>query len=226
MPVDFGDKKFRSDFKAEQTRVLNAIRDVEATETSLSQQIKDLSANMHRVRGAASLVIRLNEQLTASRNLKLSLIKELRATKKDVIDRDIKLAEKSAEADAASRMGGVSAELLSRMQMVLLAPGATVSILEPGHGSADDLIAARVGGTVASAPAETTGEEAALPEEIREGDTFSDPEGNLWVLGEDGAEQLGATAEEVFPDGAGDLPPYARLSDGRFVLVADIDADA
>ena len=79
--------------------------------------------------------------------------------------------------------------------MVLLAPGSTVSILEPGAASADDLIAARVGGTAALAPAREAGEEeAALPDEIREGDTFSDPEGNLWVLGEGGAEQLGATA--------------------------------
>ena len=216
MATDYSDKRFRSDFKAESTRILSAIRECEQLDETLNSTVNDLRAGMNRNRGAASLVVRMTEQIISNRNLRLSLIKELRALKKDVIEREIKLAEKADGATAAAGATGITAALLTHLQGILLIPGATASVLEPAHAPEEK--------TAASDPEpEAPVEEATeLPDEIRVGDIVSDPEGNLWVIGEDGAEETGLVAKEIFPEPENDGVPYAILEDGRTVLLVDI----
>ena len=216
MATDYSDKRFRSDFKAESTRILSAIRECEQLDETLNSTVNDLRAGMNRNRGAASLVVRMTEQIISNRNLRLSLIKELRALKKDVIEREIKLAEKADGATAAVGATGITAALLTHLQGILLIPGATASVLEPAHAPEEK--------TAASDPEPETPveEETELPDEIRVGDIVSDPEGNLWVIGEDGAEETGLVAKEIFPEPENDGVPYAILEDGRTVLLVDI----
>ena len=216
MATDYSDKRFRSDFKAESTRILSAIRECEQLDETLNSTVNDLRAGMNRNRGAASLVVRMTEQIISNRNLRLSLIKELRALKKDVIEREIKLAEKADGATAAAGATGITAALLTHLQGILLIPGATASVLEPAHAPEEK--------TAASDPEPETPveEETELPDEIRVGDIVSDPEGNLWVIGEDGAEETGLVAKEIFPEPENDGVPYAILEDGRTVLLVDI----
>jgi septum formation inhibitor MinC len=214
MAVDFNDKRFRSDFKAERDRILAAIRDCEALDKDLNETVTELKKSMQRVRGAASLVVRMTEQIISNRNLRLSLIKELRALKRDVIEREIKLAEKEGEQSATAGAAGVTAALLAHLQSVILTPGSNTSTLEPPPETA-----------AVVAPAEKSEEEVAeeleLPDEIRPGDIVSDPEGNLWVIGDDGAEETGLLAAECYPE-PDEGVPYAILEDGRTVLVVDI----
>jgi hypothetical protein len=210
MAVDFGDKRFRSDFKPERDRVLSAIRDCEALDADLTGTIASLKLNMARTRGAASLVVRMTEQVIANRNLRLSLIKELRALKRDVIEREIKLAEKTDDAQKGAGASGITAELLSRLQAIILVPGGGAMTLEPPNYAA---------------PAEKNEElveELDLPDELRIGDVVCDPNGNLWVIGDEGAEETGLRAAEVYPEPSDQQVPYAILEDGRTVLVVDI----
>jgi hypothetical protein len=216
MATDYSDKRFRSDFKAESTRILSAIRECEQLDETLNSTVNDLRAGMNRNRGAASLVVRMTEQIISNRNLRLSLIKELRALKKDVIEREIKLAEKADGATAAAGATGITAALLTHLQGILLIPGATASVLEPAHAPEEKTAASD---PEPEAPVE---EETELPDEIRVGDIVSDPEGNLWVIGEDGAEETGLVAKEIFPEPENDGVPYAILEDGRTVLLVDI----
>ena len=216
MATDYSDKRFRSDFKAESTRILSAIRECEQLDETLNSTVNDLRAGMNRNRGAASLVVRMTEQIISNRNLRLSLIKELRALKKDVIEREIKLAEKADGATAATGATGITAALLTHLQGILLIPGATASVLEPAHAPEEKTAASD---PEPEAPVE---EETELPDEIRVGDIVSDPEGNLWVIGEDGAEETGLVAKEIFPEPENDGVPYAILEDGRTVLLVDI----
>ena len=216
MATDYSDKRFRSDFKAESTRILSAIRECEQLDETLNSTVNDLRAGMNRNRGAASLVVRMTEQIISNRNLRLSLIKELRALKKDVIEREIKLAEKADGATAAVGATGITAALLTHLQGILLIPGATASVLEPAHAPEEKTAASD---PEPEAPVE---EETEIPDEIRVGDIVSDPEGNLWVIGEDGAEETGLVAKEIFPEPENDGVPYAILEDGRTVLLVDI----
>ncbi len=212
MPTDYNDKRFRSDFKAERDRLLAAIRDCEALDKELTTTVADLRQSMNRVRGAASLVVRMTEQIISNRNLRLSLIKELRALKRDVIEREIKLAEKGDESNAAGGASAVTAALLAHLQSVILIPGGGASVLEPPTA---------VGASEEKTPEAEESESAELPDEIRVGDIVSDPEGNLWVIGEEGAEETGLRAAEVYPEPE-DGVPYALMEDGRTVLVVDI----
>ena len=211
MATDYSDKKFRSDFKAERDRILAAIRECEQLDETLNSTVNDLRASMNRNRGAASLVVRMTEQIISNRNLRLSLIKELRALKKDVIEREIKLAEKTDASAVAVGATGITAALLAHLQGVLLVPGATASVLEPAHAPGEK-----------TEEPEAPAEEEELPDEIRVGDIVSDPEGNLWVIGEEGAEETGLRAKETFPEPENDGVPYAILEDGRTVLLVDI----
>jgi hypothetical protein len=210
MAIDFGDKRFRSDFKPERDRVLAAIRDCETLDADLTGTIASLKQNMARTRGAASLVVRMTEQVISNRNLRLSLIKELRALKRDVIEREIKLAEKTDDAQKGAGASGITAELLSRLQAIILVPGGGAMTLEPPNYAA---------------PAEKNEElveELDLPDELRVGDVVCDPNGNLWVIGDEGAEETGLRAAEVYPEPSDQQVPYAILEDGRTVLVVDI----
>ena len=211
VPTDYNDKRFRSDFKAECNRLLAAIRDCEALDTELTTTVADLRKSMNRVRGAASLVVRMTEQIISNRNLRLSLIKELRALKRDVIEREIKLAEKGDESNAAGGASAVTAALLAHLQSVILMPGSGASVLEPPTAA----------GAAEEKTQEAEAESAELPDEIRVGDIVSDPDGNLWVVGEDGAEETGLRAAEVYSEPE-DGVPYALMEDGRTVLVVDI----
>lgn len=210
MAVDFGDKRFRSDFKPERDRVLAAIRDCETLDADLTGTIASLKQNMARTRGAASLVVRMTEQVISNRNLRLSLIKELRALKRDVIEREIKLAEKTDDAQKGAGATGITAELLSRLQAIILVPGGGAMTLEPPNYAAP------------AGKNEEPAEELDLPDELRVGDVVCDPGGNLWVIGEEGAEETGLTAAEVYPEPSDQQVPYAILEDGRTVLVVDI----
>lgn len=215
MATDYSDKKFRSDFKAERDRILAAIRECEELDNTLNSTVNDLRGSMQRTRGAASLVVRMTEQIISNRNLRLALIKELRALKKDVIEREIKLAEKGDAAGVLAGAAGVTAALLAHMQNVLLIPGSTASVLEPPSCMEK---------TVANEPEPETPdiEDEELPDEIRVGDIVSDPDGRLWVIGEEGAEETGLLAAEVYPEPEDGSVPYALLEDGRTVLVVDI----
>ena len=154
----------------------------------------------------------MTEQIISNRNLRLSLIKELRALKRDVIEREIKLAEKGDESNAAGGASAVTAALLAHLQSVILIPGGGASVLEPPTA---------VGASEEKTPEAEESESAELPDEIRVGDIVSDPEGNLWVIGEEGAEETGLRAAEVHPEPE-DGVPYALMEDGRTVLVVDI----
>ena len=212
MAIDFSDKRFRSDFEAERKRILAAIKDCETMDQELTTTCTELKQSMNRVRGAASLVVRMTEQIISNRNHRLALIKELRALKRDVLEREIKLAEKEDESGKMVGASGVSAALLSHLQAVILVPGGGASLLEPA-------------GVAESTPEENQGEppSAEIPEEIRVGDIVSDPEGNLWVITEDGAEPAEAQADVVVDQPENGEAPYAILADGRLVLVVDIE---
>lgn len=219
--INFSDRRFRSDFEAEKKRILTAIKECESTDKELAQTLGELRVGMNRVRGAASLVVRLTEQLISNRNQRLSLIKELRALKRDVLEREIRLAEKAADIQSGKEQSGVTAELLNRLQLVLSSAsgGASASLLEPVQDP-DALIADRL------APAPTVALEPDapddLPEDIHDGDTVSDASGRLWTITPDGAEPSDAVATEVFPDGIAGSSPCARLEDGSYVLVVEI----
>ena len=216
--INFNDRRFRSDFEAEKKRILTAIKECESTDKELAQTLGELRVGMARVRGAASLVVRLTEQLISNRNQRLSLIKELRALKRDVLEREIRLAEKAADIQSGKEQSGVTAELLNRLQLVLSSAsgGASASLLEPVQDP-DALIADRL------APAPTVAPEPDdLPEDIHDGDTVSDVSGRLWTITPDGAEPSDAVAVEVFPDGVAGSSPCARLEDGSYVLVVEV----
>ncbi len=214
MAVDFNDNRFRSEFKAERDRILAAIRDCESLDKDLNDTIAELKKNMVRTRGAASLVVRMTEQVISNRNLRLSLIKELRALKRDVIEREIKLAEKEGEQNANVGAAGVTAALLAHLQSVILTPGSNTSTLEPPAETTADAVEPQK-------TEEEVAEELELPDEIRPGDIVCDPQGNLWVIGDDGAEETGLKAAECYPEPEEGVP-YAILEDGRTVLVVDI----
>ena len=138
MAVDFSDKRFRSDFEAEKKRILAAIKDCEAMDKELTTTCGELKQSMSRARGAASLVVRMTEQIISNRNHRLALIKELRALKRDVLEREIKLAEKEDEAGKLINASGVSAALLSHLQAVILAPGGASALLEPAGAAPEE----------------------------------------------------------------------------------------
>lgn len=219
--IDFSDRRFRSDFEAEKKRILTAIKECESTDKELTQTLGELRVGMARVRGAASLVVRLTEQLISNRNQRLSLIKELRALKRDVLEREIRLAEKAVDIQSGKEQNGVTAELLSRLQLVLssVPGGAPANLLEPIQDP-DALIAGRLVPVPASAPEPDAPD--ALPEDIHDGDTVSDASGQLWTVTPDGAEPSDLAAAEVFPDGIAGSPPCARLEDGSYVLVVEV----
>jgi hypothetical protein len=209
MSVNFTDKKFRSDFKAEQTRILNAIKDCETLDLELNTLLKDLKSTMNRTKGAASLVVRLTEQVIANRNHKLSLIKELRITKKDVIDREIKLAEKETDMTNNTAVNGVNAELLKYFQSTLLVENIASKMLEPDEAIENDV----------SPNTEETSVE--LSTEINIGDIVSDSDGNLFIINEDDVEDIGLKAESVNLTPDEGVPLHAILADGRIVLVVE-----
>lgn len=211
MATDYSDKRFRSDFKPERDRLLAAIRDCENMDKDLTATVGELKKNMARVRGAASLVVRMTEQIISNRNLRLSLIKELRSLKRDVLEREIKLAERSDDVQGNAAASGITAALLSQLQAMILIPGAGAALLEPPQAA-----------SAPEAEAQAEAEAEALPDELRVGDIVSDPDGALWVIGEDGAEALDAKAAEVHPEPEDGGVPYALLEDGRTVLVVDI----
>lgn len=217
MAVDFSDKRFRSDFEAEKKRILAAIKDCEAMDKELTTTCTELKQSMSRVRGAASLVVRMTEQIISNRNHRLALIKELRALKRDVLEREIKLAEKEDEAGKLINASGVSAALLSHLQAVILAPGGGAALLEP----ASQPVAEEK--QPAAASEEAVEEEQQIPTEIRVGDIVSDPSGNLWVITEEGAEPAETQADVVVTEPESGEQPYAIMADGRLVLVVDIE---
>jgi hypothetical protein len=217
MAVDFSDKRFRSDFEAEKKRILAAIKDCEAMDKELTTTCGELNQSMNRARGAASLVVRMTEQIISNRNHRLALIKELRALKRDVLEREIKLAEKEDEAGKLINASGVSAALLSHLQAVILAPGGASALLEPAGAAPEEKPQA------AASEEASSDEEAQVPTEIRVGDIVSDPGGSLWVITEEGAEPAEAQADVVVTEPDGDEAPYAILADGRLVLVVDIE---
>ena len=217
MAVDFSDKRFRSDFEAEKKRILAAIKDCEAMDKELTTTCTQLKQSMNRVRGAASLVVRMTEQIISNRNHRLALIKELRALKRDVLEREIKLAEKEDEAGKLINASGVSAALLSHLQAVILAPGGGAALLEP----ASQPVAEEK--QPAAASEEAVEEEQQIPTEIRVGDIVSDPSGNLWVITEEGAEPAETQADVVVTEPESGEQPYAIMADGRLVLVVDIE---
>jgi hypothetical protein len=204
----FADKKFQPTFDAEELKLKAVLKDTTDTESQLVAQIASLSANS-RTKGAIALIIRLNEQLTAVRNLKLSAIKELRAIRRDIADRAIKIAEKE-QGISGGTAEKISAAMLEKMQNVFLIGNSVVRMLEPVLQQ--------------NVEEEAEEEEQTLPESIEEGDIFSDVDGALWKLTAEGAESIGEVADLVYPDGFPDedIPPYACLTDGTFVLVADI----
>lgn len=216
MAQTFEDKRFRSDFKAERDRVLKALRECEELDGHLTETLNDLRGSMRRDRTSASLTVRLTEQQIANRNQRLALIKELASLKKDVLDREFRLAKEAG--DGADHRQGPTAATLHYFQSVLLEPGSALLILEPGD--ADEIIARRMGDPEGS-PAVQNGEDAPPEVEFREGDLVSDTEGNVFVIGAEGLEGTGARATELFLD-TGDDPAYAVLEDGRHVLVVEI----
>ena len=214
MATDFSDKKFRSTFDTEKRRLMAAIADCEALDKQLSTTCDDLRASMSRVRGAASLVCRMTEQIIANRNHRLALIKELRTLKRDIIEREIRLAEKTDETNKSNGASGLTAALLERLQAIILIPGASSLLMEPDNGSLDEPVTPISQEPEAGMPD--------LPSEINIGDIVSDVNGMLWVINDDGAEQLGVTADKVI-DGPEIPQSYAVTQDGRYVLVVDIE---
>jgi len=211
------DKRFRSDFRAERERLLALEKESKSLDESLMSSIELLRKDAARVRGAGGLMVRLTEQLMSNRNLRLQITKELRSLRRDVVDREIRLASLQQDAKTTQSVIGATAELLKLLQVQVLTPdsGAGTLTLEPGdyvEVDADEAIRLRLG-----APGEEG--EPELPSEVTEGDTVADPTGKLWVLGADGLEVAGGEAEEVFLDPPDGLPPYARLEGGQLVLV-------
>lgn len=207
MAVNFSDKKLRPDFKAESKRLLDAIRDCETLDRDLTTTYNQLKDGMARNRGAASLMIRTSEQIISNRSHRLMLIKELRALKKDVIDREIRLVENENESAALAQAGGVSAALLSYLQSTVLTPGASSAMLEPSTAA-------------------TAAPEPPTPEtvDVSVGDVVCDMKGNLWVVGNDGnAEPTDLRAERIVGSPEDGSAPHAVLEDGRHVLLVEID---
>lgn len=205
--------------------MLKALRECEELDQHLTTTLNELRGAIRRDRGAASLSVRLTEQQIANRNQRLALIKELSHLKKDVLDREFRLAKEAG--DAQQKAEGPNAALLQHFQGLLLGPGATLVVLEPGLPDADALIAQRAGleaapaEPVAPLPAEAEAP-AALKTAVEPGDVVSDPDGKLWVVTEDGVEDAEATAAHVELN-TGDEPAYAVLEDGRRVLVVELD---
>lgn len=212
MTVDFKDKRFRPTFEAEQKRILTAIRDCEVLDEDLNETYTTMKTNSARVRGAFGLMARLSEQIIANRNHRLALIKELRVTKRDVAEREISLAVKEAELGAGSGQSGVSAALLKHLQALILVPGSIASFMEPAvpHEPPPE------------PPGEPEPADFEIPTEIRVGDVVSDPEGELWIVTEEGAERINLRAAATVADPEDGSPPHAILEDGRYVLMADI----
>jgi hypothetical protein len=218
MGVDYSEKRFRSDFKAERDRVISAIRECEELDKELTTSLTGLRRDMNRVRGAASLVVRLTEQQIANRNQRLALVKELRLLKRDVLEREIKLAQLGSDQAVA---GAVSAELLRRLQGLILGQGLSHEMLEPGE--LDDLIAAQL---VGDAPEEVAPEEVApedgTEEQPEEGSIIADQDGNTWVVGPDGLEPAGVGVEELDLEPEDGSDAFAILVDGSVVPVYEI----
>ena len=250
MSVDYSDKKYRSDFDAERKRLLAAIKSCNELDVKLTTLCDDLRANMTKTRGAGSLLARFTEQQISNRNQHITLIKELRNLRKDVIDREIKLAAQEVAANAADKAatqgrgnGAISPELLASLQAIILVPGAAASILEPadvpddGHqqtveqaqagetGNDGDTGAIKVPNSLPPEGDMSYYDDMELSGEIAVGDIVSDREGTLWAIAESGeAEPVGATALRVVVDtGRDDVLPHAFLESGRIVLVVDFE---
>lgn len=216
--VDFSDKRFRSKFETELKKLQQALKDCDETDEELTQMIADFKATMNRTRGATSMVVRLTEQMVANRNQRLSIIGKIHALKKDVIEREIKLADKAALQEASAASGGsgaISPDMLSKLQLMLIVPGGCNITLEPYN--ADELLNQRIEEKEKPVTAED------LPTDFNVGDIVSDPEGNLWEVGAEEVIDLEDTAALVVMEPEGeDVPPYAKLKDGTLVLVAEI----
>jgi hypothetical protein len=220
--ADYSDKKFRASYQAETKRILEAIRECEALDKRLNELLDKLYPTMDRARGAAALVVRTTEQVISNRNQRLALIKELKATKKDMADREIKIAQQDDAAKNDERASGVNASLLQSIQTMLkggTAPAA--AMLDPVGGDEPKNEGAALPSPAAALEPYEEEEERELPADISVGDTVSDPQGNLWVVGENGAERADVQAEEVYPDA--EPQPYAVMADGRLILVVDIN---
>jgi hypothetical protein len=228
-------KYLRSDFKPELTRILSAIRDCEMLDKMLDGFIKSFTIESRQHpgtamigRGAGGMVVRLTEQIISNRAQRLALVSKLHSIKKDVIDRDYRLAKATVDTEVVKETAATAA-LLKMLQVHLMLQQPSAFTLEPFAGSdLDDAADSRIGSIVGESSSET-GEAGeawpdGLPEDYSEGDTVCDAEGSLWIVGPEGAESADSRAEVVFLEPPDGTPPYARLEDGRLVLVFDISA--
>ena len=212
MAVDFTNKRFRSDFDSERKRFLAAIKDCETLDKDLTETKAQLQQNMARTRGAASLVVRITEQIISNRNQRVTLIKELKSLRKDIVDREIRLAVNEQDQIAADTTTGVTAALLAHLQSLPLIRGGVSSILDPIDASHIHSHPPAAESPVNMLdPVESEDEFNLAP-----GDIVSDMTGKIWVITDDGgAEETSTQAAEIFDT-------YAVLEDGRQVVLVDI----
>ena len=195
--IDFTDTKFRPDLTSEIAKLTEALQEAKLTETALVNAIDSLEEVRSRVRGAASLVIRYNEQLTANRSYQLSILKELKAIKAGIADRELRIAEKESGM-SPNGMTQVTAGLLSRLQALFLGPAGSQTILEPPPDDA--------GGS-----------------EFEVGDLISDPDGKIWTIELEGAVDTGSVVAELWLEGDdGDDIPFAVLEDGTRIPICEV----
>jgi hypothetical protein len=222
--MEFSDKKLRSDFRAERDRVLRALAECEKLDGQMTEMLDTLRASLKRAGGggASSLFVRVSEQQIANRNQRLALIKELSVLKRDILDREFRLTKEEKASGAAGGNGtAVGPALLAHLQSVLLGPGATLVLLEPG--AVDSIIAKAAGVPSPAQGAPSEGPQLPDPADLGPGDLVADRDGRVWAIGDDGApEDTCATADRVVLD-TGESPAYAVLADGRHLLVVEFD---
>jgi hypothetical protein len=244
-----GRKGIRSDFKGEVARVVSAIKDCDKLEREIAALLQDQlvpslvpgrKPQLAAGRGG-SLYVRLTEQRLSNRLQKHHLIRLLWDMKRDVVGRDLKIAvtELQAEAVATADAAGsaVTAALLTFLQTggvplhrpsLLLEPGEYEEVAPDGAPTAEEAAEEEDGGEIAisvpdvpAAPLPPAWPDG-LPEDVAAGDIVSDASGALWTVREDSCERLGLAAAEVVLDHPSGAPPFARLSDGRLVLVMEV----
>jgi hypothetical protein len=206
MSVNFQDEKFRSKFQNEHKRILSAIQDSESLDQDLNLILDNLKSNIARTKGSASLIIRISEQIISNRNHRLSLIKELRFLKKDILDREIKLAERESDLIKDTKQSGLTPNLLKYLQKIILIPGSSDDLLEPDgiQNEEKNLI---------------------LSDELTIGQLISDTKGDLWIVLEDRFESTGEQADLIDLEPNDGQQPYAILGDGRHVLVIQVEEE-
>ncbi len=182
----------------------------------------DFIAGLKRNPRGISLVTKIAEQISSNRQAAVAVVKGLHGVKRDVIERRMKAAVKEAELGAGGAGGSeVTYKLLEMLQEQLrrgipgaagpvaageVVDGEVIEESAPEEVDVDAMIQMQLGAGQADPPGP--------------GNRISDPEGTVWVVGDDNIAEPTKETAKVHKDDDGNL--YAVAADGARLEVYDV----